>query len=53
MKELIEKGKLAKEASYRLASLSSGDKNNALSAIARALRENTYSPKTKQILTTA
>lgn len=41
MKELIEKGKLAKEASYRLASLSSGDKNNALSAIAKALRENT------------
>lgn len=41
MKELIEKGKLAKEASYKLASLSSGDKNNALSAIARALRENT------------
>lgn len=41
MKELIEKGKLAKEASYKLASLSSDDKNNALSSIAKALRENT------------
>ena len=41
MKELIEKGKLAKEASYKLASLSSDDKNNALSAISKALRENT------------
>lgn len=41
MKELIEKGKLAKEASYKLASLSSDDKNKALSAVAKALRENT------------
>lgn len=41
MKELIEKGKLAKEASYKLASLSSSEKNTALSAIAKALRENT------------
>lgn len=41
MKELIEKGKLAKEASYKLVNLSSSEKNAALSAIAKALRENT------------
>ena len=40
MKEIIEKGKLAKEASYKLACLSSSEKNTALSAIAKALREN-------------
>lgn len=40
MNELIEKGKLAKNASYKLASLSSATKNKALSAIADALRSN-------------
>ena len=41
MIELIEKGKLAKKASYELAKKSSGEKNAALLAIARALRDNT------------
>lgn len=41
MIELIEKGKLAKKASYELAKKSSGEKNTALLAIARALRDNT------------
>ncbi len=40
MTELIEKGKLAKIASYKLATLSSSQKNEALLAIAKALREN-------------
>lgn len=38
MQELIEKGKIAKQASYKLANLSSEDKNKALLAIANALR---------------
>ncbi len=37
MQELIEKGKLAKQASYGLSKLSATDKNKALSAIADAL----------------
>ena len=41
MIELIEKGKLAKKASYELAKKSSGEKNAALLAIAKALRDNT------------
>ena len=40
MQELIEKGKLAKAASYELAKLSAADKNNALLAIADALCAN-------------
>mgnify|MGYP003301437154 CR=1 FL=1 len=40
MKELIEKGKLAKAASYELAKLSAADKNRGLCAIADALCEN-------------
>ena len=39
MEELIQKGRLAKEASYGLAKLSSSTKNHALCAIADALRE--------------
>ena len=41
MQELIEKGKKAKEASYKLAKLSSQEKNDALYAIASALRNQT------------
>lgn len=37
MQELNEKGKLAKEASYKLSSLSTDIKNSALTAIAKAL----------------
>ncbi len=40
MQELLEKGKRAKAASVKLAKLSSTEKNNALCAIASALREN-------------
>lgn len=40
MQELIEKGKLAKAASYELAKLSSAEKNLALCAIADALCDN-------------
>ena len=40
MQELIEKGELAKAASYELAKLSAADKNNALLAIADALCAN-------------
>lgn len=41
MIELIEKGKLAKRASYELAKKSSGEKNAALRAISKALIDNT------------
>ena len=37
MQELIDKGKLAKQASYKLANLSTNVKNAALTAIADAL----------------
>ena len=40
MQELIEKGRLAKAASFELAKLSAKAKNNALCAIANALRSN-------------
>lgn len=40
MQELIEKGRLAKAASFELAKLSAKAKNNALCAIAKALRSN-------------
>lgn len=40
MQELIDKGKLAKAASYELAKLSASDKNKALLAIADALCDN-------------
>lgn len=40
MQELIDKGKLAKAASYELAKLSAADKNKALLAIADALCDN-------------
>ena len=40
MQELIEKGRLAKAASFELAKLSAKAKNNALYAIAKALRSN-------------
>lgn len=40
MEELIQKGKLAKKASYILSALSSKQKDSALLGIAQALREN-------------
>lgn len=40
MQELLEKGRAAKDASVKLAKLSSTEKNNALRAIAAALRSN-------------
>ena len=40
MQELIEKGKLAKSAAFKLSLLSSQDKNKALRGIAKALRDN-------------
>lgn len=41
MKELNEKGRLAKEASYGLSKMMSAEKDRALYAIAAALRDNT------------
>lgn len=40
MQELIEKGKLAKSAAFKLSLLSSEEKNKALRGIAKALRDN-------------
>ena len=40
LEELTQKGKLAKTASYTLGILSTEEKNQALSAMAAALRKN-------------